>query len=383
MKAKFLGTMLIFAGIVVAVTLYFYSESKKISVEDSKSQQIVLANEIEQLIKLGRYEEAVTQTAELRKLTENTQVKEADRGYLMGMCLVSIILIVAVFMYIYFMVLRPFKKMEVFADEVARGNLDLPLKYERVNYFGKFTYAFDRMRNEIIRARACEREAVENNKTIIATISHDIKTPIASIRAYAEGLEANMDTSMEKRQKYCQVIMNKCDEVAKLTNDLFLHSVSDMDKIKIVNSEFEIGAFVAMAIEGISIENNYINFEKPDFKANVYCDKNRLMQIIENIINNSGKYAKTPIDINVLETDESIKLVFRDYGKGIPDEDMPFIWDKFYRGKNAGEEQGSGLGLYIVKYLTEKMNGEVAIENMAPGLKVTIILQKKKSLRTS
>lgn len=107
------------------------------------------------------------------------------------------------------------------------------------------------------------------------------------------------------------------------------------------------------------------------------------MQIIENIINNSGKYAKTPIDINVLETDESIKLVFRDYGKGIPDEDMPFIWDKFYRGKNAGEEQGSGLGLYIVKYLTEKMNGEVAIENMAPGLKVTIILQKKKSLRTS
>ena len=81
------------------------------------------------------------------------------------------------------------------------------------------------MRKEITKARSCEREAIENNKTVIATLSHDIKTPIASIRAYAEGLEANLDSTYEKRMKYLSILMRKCDEVSKLTNDLFLHSL--------------------------------------------------------------------------------------------------------------------------------------------------------------
>lgn len=78
-------------------------------------------------------------------------------------------------------------KIAGFAENIAQGNFDVPLKYERCNYFGAFTWAFDSMRKEIIKARAAEREAVENNKTVIATLSHDIKTPVASIRAYAEG----------------------------------------------------------------------------------------------------------------------------------------------------------------------------------------------------
>ena len=69
-----------------------------------------------------------------------------------------------------------------------------------------------------------------------------------------------------------------------------------------------------------------------------------------------------------------VELHFRDYGKGIPDEDMPFIFEQFYRGKNCGEEQGSGLGLYIVKYLTEKMNGKVLLHNHSDGLEAVVSL---------
>ena len=97
--------------------------------------------------------------------------------------------------YVYFAILRPFEKMKAFAGKIARGDFEDSLRYERSNYFGEFTWAFDSMRTEIIKARACEKEAIENNKTVIATLSHDIKTPIASIRAYTEGLEANMDTT--------------------------------------------------------------------------------------------------------------------------------------------------------------------------------------------
>lgn len=113
-------------------------------------------------------------------------------------------------------------------------------------------------------------------------------------------------------------------------------------------------SFVENIVAEICAEQNDINFTKPDFKAVVTADKNRITQITENLINNARKYAHSEIDIYFTQSDEYVSIHFRDYGKGIPDADMPFIFDKFYRGKNCGNEQGSGLGLYIVKYLTEK-----------------------------
>ena len=95
---------------------------------------------------------------------------------------------------------------------------------------------------------------------------------------------------------------------------------------------------------------------------------------MENLINNSRKYAKTDIRISIKEKDTFVQVSFSDMGSGIPDEDMPFITDKFYRGKNCGNENGSGLGLYIVKYIAEKSGGSVELQNMYPGLKVTVTL---------
>lgn len=268
----------------------------------------------------------------------------------------------------------PFNKMKIFAKEIAQGNFEIPLCYERSNYFGDFTWAFDSMRNEIKKARSCEKEAVENNKTIIATLSHDIKTPIASIRAYAEGLEANMDNSVLKRQKYISVIMKKCDEVSRLTNDLFLHSVSDLDKLKISLSQFELCEFLNETLTGLSDGQEDIRLLLPDKKILVSADKNRLAQVCGNLINNARKYAKTEIDISVILETENVKILFRDYGKGIPDSDMPFIFNKFYRGRNCGSEQGSGLGLYIVDYIVKRMDGKVVLNSYKDGLEAVIVL---------
>jgi signal transduction histidine kinase len=223
------------------------------------------------------------------------------------------------------------------------------------------------MRREITKARACEREAIENNKTVIATLSHDIKTPVSSIRAYAEGLDANLDSSPEKRRKYLSVIMRKCDEVSKLTNDLFLHSLSDLDKLKIQPEEFELTSFIEKAVKEIAAEHDDVSFLRPDFTAVVNADRNRLMQITENLINNARKYAKTDITVSMEKQENSVVMRFCDRGSGIPDTDMPFIFEKFYRGKNAGSEQGSGLGLYIVKHLTEAQGGGVSLRNLPTG----------------
>ncbi len=374
MKNKLIVLTLLFTFLIFGISAYFYFTSLTTNDADVWAEQIIALNEIEQLIRLGDTDTATRKAVVLQETMRELTFQNSNLHILLtisGCCFAFLLL---TFGYIYVSILRPFKKLENFAEKIAQGNLNIPLDYERTNYFGKFTWAFDSMRKEITKARACEREAIENNKTVIATLSHDIKTPIASIRAYAEGLEANMDNTPQRRAKYLSVIMKKCDEVAKLTNDLFLHSLSNLDKLEINLESFEVCEFLKIAVDDISARQQDVHFANPHFSSMVFVDKNRLMQITENIINNARKYAKTNIQVSLTRTHETVEIHFRDFGPGIPDEDIPFIFDKFYRGKNCGDEQGSGLGLYIVKYLTEKMDGNVLLHNHPDGLEVTITL---------
>lgn len=374
MKNRLISVMIIFVISIIIITGIFYSYEQKLYSEDFKAEQIVALNEIEQLAKYGELEKMSEKMSELKDNLVLSKSVSRDNSVLIIMCIICIIFMFITFGYVYFSILKPFNKMKKFAGEISQGNFDIPLNYERSNYFGEFTWAFDSMRREITKARSCEREAIENNKTVIATLSHDIKTPIASIRAYTEGLEANMDSTAQKRQRYISVIINKCDEVSRLTNDLFLHSLSDLDKLRINPERLELGAFIERIIAELSAEQNDISFVKPDFSVFVFADKNRLTQIAENIVNNARKYAKSHIDVRIMQSDGNAEINFRDYGSGIPDEDMPFIFEKFYRGRNCNNEQGSGLGLYIVKYITEQMNGKILLHNHYDGLEAIVSL---------
>jgi len=374
LKMRILRITVLFSLLLVVATVILFYFSKDETPDDIRSKEIIDCNEIAKLIEKGNNNEAAEKLETFRDTLKNGTVTGSAGFNGTVMCLLTIFFMMMVFLYVYVNILKPFGKMKDFAEEVAKGNLDVPLKYERSNYFGAFTWAFDSMRKEIIRSRAAEHEAIENNKTVIATLSHDIKTPIASIRAYAEGLEANLDKTPERRQKYLEVLMRKCDEVTALTNDLFLHSLSDMGKIEIKPEHFELTAFMEQTVSEIGAERGDVFFKKPDFSPVVFVDKKRFTQLVENLINNSRKYAKTEIDISMTEADGAVKIHFRDRGAGIPDEDMPFITDKFYRGRNCGDENGSGLGLYIVKYITEKSGGELELKNLNPGLEVTVTL---------
>lgn len=371
MKRRLISAAAVFTLIICAVTLLFYIAERKSDSREARQEQLVALNEIEQLAAAGELEKLSVKAEALR---ESLQTAPGGKSFLWYLCGVSVLLLASVFIYVYFRILRPFEKMKGFAGLIARGNFDVPLNYGRSDYFGEFTWAFDSMRREITKARACEKEAIDNNKTVIATLSHDIKTPIASIRAYAEGLEANLDATPEKRAKYLGVLMKKCDEVSRLTNDLFLHSLADLEKLRIIPEKFELCGFIEDTVSEIAGEQDDIEFVKPDFTAEVSADKNRLVQLAENLINNARKYAKTQVRVYITQSDGDVLIHFRDFGAGIPDEDMPFIFDKFYRGRNSGGEYGSGLGLYIVRYITEQMNGKILLHNHADGLEAVIAL---------
>ena len=377
MKKKLLNIIFLYIIILVVLTVAFLNFNNKDTLDIEKRRVIIDINEIRKESELLGIEEKefYNKIDNLEEVITNNIKETSNNYYVVYGLIIFLFLMISLLGYIYYAIIKPFERMEEYAGEVAKGNLDLKLNYERNNLFGEFTWAFDRMRREIIKARTCEKEAIENNKTVIATLSHDIKTPIASIRAYTEGLQANLASNPLKRQKYINIIIKKCDEVTALTNDIFLHSLADLGKLKMNLVEVSIKPIIIEYLNGLLCDkdNVFINDDIPD--ANLLIDTKRFEQVLENIINNSLKYAKgSKVEIKVEKSLKDYILIIRDYGKGISDEDMPFIFEKFYRGKNVGKEQGAGLGLYIVKYIMEQFNGNVYINSFKDGLEVRLII---------
>ena len=374
MKSKLFVQALIFSILIAIAGAVFYTTNSSNKLDESRNEQLVSVHEIQTVLSQGDTQKAENLLDGLDSQLRTLDVETKANYSIIWICLIAAGCIFANAAYTYFAVLRPFNKLEKYAGQLASGNFDIPLDYERKNYFGKFTWAFDSMRREIISARAGEKQAVENNKTVIATLSHDIKTPVASIRAYAEGLDAYLETSPEKRSRYLEVIMRKCDEVSKLTNDLFIHSLSSLDKLGISLRPTEVCGLLSEAVIELDPHGSEIHFERPYYEFYTSSDPDRLKQIVENIITNARKYAKTDIDLTLRREDRSLSIIFTDHGKGIPDEDMAFVTEKFYRGHNCEGEQGSGLGLYIVKYLCDKTGAELSLRNTGSGLEVTVTL---------
>lgn len=375
MKKQFLKSAL---AIFLLLLLFFagctWFLEKTLFLPETENGRVLL-NEIRQLTtdETGR-NPAGQELALLEKLMDRRSADSLQKELVLisGIYMVvSVFCILILFLFLYFKIIRPFHRLESYAGEIAKGNLEVSLSYERTNVFGAFTWAFDHMREEIIRARNHEKKAIRENKTIIATLSHDIKTPIASIRAYAEGLEANLDSDYIQRERYLAVILKKCDEVTSLTNDLVLHSLSELEHLEINLRNMKIKAVLEEILSELNCQVRIRVIED----CLLTVDKKRLAQVMENLLGNAEKYApgaETEVWAQIMGKQYEIHV--RDHGGGVPPEDMPFLFDKFYRGGNAEEVQGSGLGLYIVSYIIKRMDGEILPLNHEDGLEMVVIL---------
>jgi len=379
LKRRMLVLLLVLLVGFSSVVLLFLLEMEEISKHNVKNQeQIVALNEIEKLTEQEGISPAKQQIEEFRQQLGTWNGKhqyKIEKKWMFFVWFVGVMGMCCLFFVMYWGVLRPFEKLERYAEEIALGNLEVHLDFSRGNPFGAFTWAFDHMRREILKARICEQEAIENNKTVIATLSHDIKTPVSSIRAYAEGLEANMDTTPKRRQRYLSVIMKKCDQVTQLTNDLLLHSLTDLDKLQIQWEIVEMQSFLRQALQELSGERGDLILESELISVRLQADGKRLAQVLDNIVGNARKYAQgTQIHFWTVVSENFYEIHIKDGGNGILPEDMPFIFEKFYRGKNAKDQTGAGLGLYIVKYIITQMGGEVCLITSSDGLEVILKL---------
>lgn len=274
------------------------------------------------------------------------------------------------YIYIYINYLKPFKKMEKFASRISSGNLDIPLNMDRHNNFGAFTEAFDIMRQQIKKSRESEKAAIESKKELVAKLSHDIKTPIASIKSSSElGIALSKD---EKIINYFQSINNKSDQVNTLINNLFSSTLEELEELKI-NPSILKSSVIKELIDNADYLNKNTTINIPE--CSVYADRLRLQQIFDNIFANSYKYANTDIETEAVIKNEHLIISIKDFGNTIKDEELPLLTEKFKRGSNTENIDGVGLGLYISKELLRKMNGNLEIENCKPGFKVIIYLR--------
>lgn len=388
MKKQVLRVSIFFVILMVLLSVGFYMLLQKNQVSGGQGEARVLLMEIRELTAdengMSPAEEQIEMLLRNLEGGGGASDRAADAGRdgiwnkaglaVTLFVLFSLFYMAVLLLYVYQKMLRPFEKLQGYAGQVAAGNLDVALDCERTNFFGAFTWAFDHMREELKAARRREETAIQENKTIIATLSHDIKTPIASVRAYAEGLEANLSASYEKRESYIQVILRKCDEVTALTNDLVLHSLSQLDKLEIGEQRLAAADVLKETVHDLGY--TAVELREPLPRAQVIADARRLAQVIENLLNNAGKYAPgAPVEVWADKDAAEYRIHIRDHGAGIPPEDMPFICDKFYRGHNAGEQPGSGLGLYIVSYILQRMHGRLELVNRETGLEAVIVLK--------
>ena len=183
---------------------------------------------------------------------------------------------------------------------------------------------------------------------------------------------------------YLDVISRKCEEVSRLTNDLMTHSISELGALKMQPESVDLSRLISDTVRESSAVG-IISYDEPMFPVMVYGDRNRLAQLIGNIIGNAQKYAGEKMEISVNKNGRDFEIIFKDHGQGVPDEDIPFIFDKFFRGSNSKEINGSGLGLYIVRYIARQSGGDVSAKNLDDGFEVRVFLPEDNSqtLKTS
>lgn len=288
-----------------------------------------------------------------------------------GMFLVLPLLLTLYVIYLDRKLYRPFSRLQSFARHIAMGNLDAPLPMDKGHVFGVFTESFDMMREQLALARQKEAIANQSKKELVASLSHDIKTPVTSIKLVSELLlVTEKDTPAAGKIK---TIYSKAGQIDRLITDMLHATLEDLGELKVNTAEKS-----SATLEPIIRNSDYDG--KVDMGPIPGClllfDPLRLEQVIDNIIHNAYKYAGTKITVIPELSGDFLRIEFRDYGKGAPEEELPKLSCKFYRGSNSRllEKSGSGLGLYISHYLMEQMGGELLYYNREDGFSVEIAI---------
>ncbi len=286
---------------------------------------------------------------------------------------ISIIILILRTVYISNRILKPLTQISTSAKGIIAGNYDLEMlraygKRINDNEVGDLTYSFELMRDEL-KAKQIKEEALKKSqKELISCISHDLKTPISTIKAYSEGLRDNIAKNREQQIEFINIIINKTNLLIDMISELLEYSNAQLNQLEINRVELYFLDYFDPLMKEVKlyVEQNGYEFIYLHNLPNliVTIDPKRITEVIYNLVENSMKYMggkKGKITIKAEYEEQNVLIKVIDNGPGISADDIPYVFDMFYRAEKSRSLSipGSGLGLSICKYIINEHGGDI------------------------
>lgn len=289
-------------------------------------------------------------------------------------------IIIGVLIFIRVEILSPFETLTEVPYELSKGNLTAPVKETKNRFFGKFIWGVDLLRENMEHQKQRELELQKDKKTLLLSLSHDIKTPLSAIKLYSKALSKGLYSSTEKQTELAENINAKADEIESFVSQMITASREDFLSLEVNLEEF----YLSELINKLRLYyTEKLSLIKVDFSIGSYSDcllkgdPDRSVEVLQNVMENAVKYGDgKSISLSFSEEDGCILVTVRNSGCTLSETELPHIFESFWRGTNAGNEKGSGLGLYICRQLMNKMNGEIFAEIKDAHMYVTSVFVK-------
>ena len=314
---------------------------------------------------------------------------------MIALALILVLTSILVTHWIRISIYKPIHRLNLAMQSIKQGDFEnrLPVNHDDHSELGELYQSYEDMRMRLKESTEEDLLRERQNKELISNISHDLKTPITSIKGYAEGLLEGVADTPEKQGKYVRTILNKANDMNTLINELTLYASIDNNRVAYHFQKISVAHYfgdcveeVGMDMDSRGIRLNYSNLTPQE--TTIIADPEQLKRVINNIINNSVKYMDRPdgaIDIRILDEVDAIRIEIEDNGSGIDPRDIPNIFDRFYRtdASRTSSHGGSGIGLSIVKKIVEDHGGYIwATSHQGEGTCMHFVLRKYNEPRT-
>lgn len=280
-------------------------------------------------------------------------------------------------------VMEPLEQLVEGAERIKSGNLKENIRYQGEAEFEHVCETFNEMQHTILEDQR-QREKTEKARTdMITGISHDLRTPLTSIRGYIKGVLDGVADTGERKKRYLETAYESTEEMNHLLQKLFDFSRMESGQMPFHMIKADLAEYAASYVEQkeVTADPRKLKFhfhKKEELIAEVRFDIEQIRRILDNLLENSMKYAMVEpveIDITVSETESEIKLEWKDNGNGVPEEKLGRIFERFYRCDESRQKKGSGVGLYVTDYIMKQHGGSAKAENDG-GLKIILAFPK-------
>ncbi|MGL5258849.1 MAG: HAMP domain-containing sensor histidine kinase [Lachnospiraceae bacterium] len=269
-------------------------------------------------------------------------------------------------------IMKPVEELNQAAKRINDGNLDIPITYQEKDEFLELCNTFNAMQKNLKSGMEKNASYEKARTDMISGISHDLRTPLTSVKGYVKGMLDGVANTPEKQKKYLEMSYKKACDMDELLQKLFFFSKLETGNMPIFMQSIELREWIKEYIEQKKMdceEKGYsFKLEKEYEKCFVTIDIDQMRRVFDNLIENSQKYAEVSslvITIKIEKMDKKIKIIFSDNGKGIDEDKLPHVFEQFYRGDLArtSKNDGSGLGLYVCKHIVEEHGGKINAKN--------------------